>query len=391
MRLPAWDAATYTYLDTDADLTADINKFRVANGAIKNDMIGLSTLSTRRDELIEFTLGRDTRDDNNDLNYTDTRQAMGDPMHSRPAVVIYSGTESAPDGTVYATTNDGMLHALDMKTGAEEWSFIPEEMLGRLNTLNRDVVTANSSYGIDGDVRIFKYDVDGDGVVETGDKVYAVFGFGRGGSAYYALDITSRTKPRFLWKKTSTDLPMLGQAWSAPVITRVNVNSTSQTDAQKFVVIFGAGYDASQDNYTYTTDGVGNGIYMLELTTGNLLWSAGSSTSTADFKHPFMKNSIPSDITVLDMNGDSFADRMYFGDMGGRIWRLDIWHGQAPASLVSGGLLATLGAGHLASPTDADARRFYYAPDVSVGRCAVRRRISTSRSARAIADIRSTS
>ena len=180
MRLPAWDARNvYTYLDTDADLTADINKFRVANGAIKNDMIGLSTLSTRRDELIEFTLGRDTRDDNNDLNYTDTRQAMGDPMHSRPAVVIYSGTESAPDGTVYATTNDGMLHALDMKTGAEEWSFIPEEMLGRLNTLNRDVVTANRSYGIDGDVRIFKYDVNGDGVVETGDKVYAVFGFGR--------------------------------------------------------------------------------------------------------------------------------------------------------------------------------------------------------------------
>ena len=98
-------------------------------------------------------------------------------------------------------------------------------------------------------MRIFKYDVNGNGIVETGDKVYAVFGFGRGGSAYYALDITSRTKPRFLWKKTSTELPMLGQAWSAPVITRVNVNSHSQTDAQKFVVIFGAGYDASQDNY----------------------------------------------------------------------------------------------------------------------------------------------
>src|SRR4029077_1230495 len=148
------------------------------------------------------------------------------------------------------------------------------------------------------------------GIVETGDKVYAVFGFGRGGSAYYALDVTSPTKPRFLWEKTSTDLPMLGQAWSAPVITRVNVNSTSQTDAQKFVVIFGAGYDSSQDNYVQTTDGVGNGIYMLELATGNLLWSAGPTTSTANFKHPFMKNSIPSDITVLDLNGDSFADRM---------------------------------------------------------------------------------
>ena len=79
-----------------------------------------------------------------------------------------------------------------------------------------------------------------------------------------------------------------------------------------------------------------------------------------------MNNSIPSDITVLDMNGDTFADRMYFGDMGGQLWRLDIWHGQAPANLVSGGLLAALGAGSSRTPTDADARRFYYAPDVAV-------------------------
>ena len=122
---------------------------------------------------------------------------MGDPMHSRPAVVIYSGTESAPVGTVYATTNDGVLQALNMNTGEELWSFIPTEMMLRLNQLNRNLVTGSRNYGIDGDVRIFKYDVDGDGIVETadGDKVYAVFGFGRGGAAYYALDVSSSTAP----------------------------------------------------------------------------------------------------------------------------------------------------------------------------------------------------
>ena len=40
---------------------------------------------------------------------------------------------------------------------------------------------------------------------------------------------------------------MLGQAWSAPVITRVNVNTTAQSDPQKVVLIFGAGYDTSQE------------------------------------------------------------------------------------------------------------------------------------------------
>ena len=127
-----------------------------------------------------------------------------------------------------------------------------------------------------------------------------------------------------------------------------------QSDPQKFVAIFGAGYDTSQEDYQYTTDSSGNGVYMLELETGNLLWSAGIKDSGADWQHPFMNNSIPSDITVLDMNGDSFADRMYFGDMGGRMWRLDIWHGQPPASLVSGGLMATLGAGHLGGEPDSD-------------------------------------
>jgi type IV pilus assembly protein PilY1 len=287
-------------------------------------------------------------------------------MHSRPAVAIYGGTELVPDGIVYSATNDGMLHAIDMITGDEKWAFIPDEMLGRLNTLQRDLVTGNRSYGLDGDVRVFKYDANGNGIIETGDKMYLVVGFGRGGAGYYALDVTSQTTPKFLWKKTNADLPMLGNAWSAASITRVNVQTSLQTDPQKLVAIFGAGYDVSQDTPGYTTDGVGNGIYMLELSTGNLLWSGGKTGSNSNFMSAAMTNSIPSDVTVLDLNGDTYADRMYVGDMGGRIWRFDIWHGQAPADLVSGGVLATLGAGHLSSPAIETTRRFYYAPDVSL-------------------------
>jgi type IV pilus assembly protein PilY1 len=70
-------------------------------------------------------------------------------------------------------------------------------------------------------------------------------------------------------------------------------------------------------------------------------------------------------VRVLDMNGDGLADRMYVGDMGGRIWRFDIANGQPVGSLVTGGILATLGAADLSSPTLADVRRFYATPDVS--------------------------
>jgi len=373
-RLPAWDARNvYTYLG-NADLTHSSNRFSVANTGIQDDMLGLTPTTTRAD-VIEFTLGHDVNDSDGDLNTLETRKAMGDPMHARPAVAIYAGDETTPIGTVYTTTNDGMLHAFDMTTGVERWAFIPNEMLQRLTTLMRNRTTGTRTYGVDGNVRIFKYDINGNGIVDGADKMYAIFGFGRGGDVYYALDITSRDSPTFLWKKDRDDLPMLGEAWSTPQITRVNVGGSVQTDPQKFVVIFGAGYNSAQEGYRYTQDGAGNGIYMLELTTGTLLWSGGrTGTAGVNWHSDDMTNAIPADISVMDLNGDTFADRMYVGDMGGRIWRFDIWHGQAPNLLVTGGVLANLGVGHTnpsaaAAATPAvlqESRRFYNATDVAL-------------------------
>lgn len=357
-KLPAWDARKiYTNIDPGSDLNSTSNRFAINNNAITAATLGLPADDPARDDVIKFTLGYDAETSGN-------RLAMGDPMHARPAVAIYGGSEETPSGLVFITTNDGMLHAVDMNTGVEEWAFIPEEMLGRLGDLYDDEVIANRQYGIDGDVRVFKYDANGDGMVDGEDRIYAVFGFGRGGSVYYALDVTERDDPKVKWKKTALDLPALGEAWSPPVLTRVNIQG--QSDPQKLVVIFGAGYDPGQENYTYTQDDSGNGIYMLELESGNLLWSAGKTGSSASWRHPDMVNAIPSEIAVVDLNSDGFGDRLYFGDMGGRIWRLDFWHGQNAGNFASGGVLAELGAAHLDDPSDQDARRFYYAPDVAL-------------------------
>jgi type IV pilus assembly protein PilY1 len=67
----------------------------------------------------------------------------------------------------------------------------------------------------------------------------------------------------------------------------------------------------------------------------------------------------------MDLNSDSFADRLYAADMGGQVWRFDITNGNSASTLVTGGVIAQLGAAGMTTPTDADTRRFYYAPDVA--------------------------
>jgi type IV pilus assembly protein PilY1 len=109
---------------------------------------------------------------------------------------------------------------------------------------------------------------------------------------------------------------------------------------------------------------------MVDAVKGTLLWSAGATGSNANLELARMTHSIPARVTVMDTNSDGYADRMYAGDMGGQIWRFDITNSTATAdvdedNLVAGGVLASLGAHDMATPDTANARRFFYAPDVS--------------------------
>src|SRR5256884_6380052 len=129
---------------------------------------------------------------------------MGDPLHSQPAVVIYGGTTSSPninDAAIFAATNDGYLHAFDVTNGHELGAFLPQELLGDLNAIYSNSPTSPKHYELDGSIRILKYDINGDGIVDpaAGDRVIAYFGNGRGGSMYYAVDVTYKTTPKFLW------------------------------------------------------------------------------------------------------------------------------------------------------------------------------------------------
>ncbi len=327
-----------------------------------------------RDDVINWALGRDVRDVDQDGDAVEPRNDMGDPFHVQPLTVTYGGTADAPEASVFLATNDGFLHAFDAETGVERWAFIPGRLLNGLYPLYRNEAAAGKSYGLDGEINLVILNDDGQPGLAGSERAILLFGMGRAGDAVYALDVTSQEgPPELLW---DTDLLRaeddadpafgdLGQTWSPPVATRVRIGSEIID-----VAVFGGGYDPGQDVRDFRPDASGNAIFMVKVEDGTLLWSAGDSAAhdliLDEDNSPTgpMSYSIPAPVKPLDLSGDGLADRFYVGDMGGQVWRFDIVNGEDRDTLVNGRVLASLGGAAADTPSTEDLRRFYEAPDV---------------------------
>ena len=356
----------FTDNGSDSTLSGASNAISTGNiDAYAPEDFGLTGPTPTMADVIDWMRGEDVKDEDGDPATT-VRYAMGDPLHSRPAAIVYGGTPQDPVSVIYTATNDGYLHAVDSETGQELWSYVPKELLPRMARLYDDPEIKYKMYGIDGDIVPVIRDIDGDGVIEAidGDFALILFGMRRGGMTYRMLDVTDKNNPELLWERRLADG---GQSWSAPVVTRMAISGSGQ-DALKAVVVLGGGYDGVHDTAAFNpaVDGAGAGVYVLDLFDGTTLWRAGHTSTDADLKLTKMTRSIPTRIRVIDINGDGFADRMYASDLGGQIWRFDISNGQPAASVVAGGVIARFGAEGLGTPTAADTRRFYNSPDVAL-------------------------
>ena len=314
-------------------------------------------------DLIDWARGVDVRDEN---STSTTRYVMGDPLHSQPAAVVYGGSAASPDVVVYTATNDGYLHAFDGDTGEELWSFIPKQLLSNLTRLFFDPASKYKQYGIDGNLVPVVKDVDKDGIIEStdGDFVYLLFGMRRGGNDIFALDVTNKTSPELMWK---ANLPQFGESWSTPVVARIDISGQTQ-NTDNAVVIVGGGYDTVHDTTGHpiaASDGVGNGIHILDLESGAELWRAGLD-GPADFTSSNMTRAFPNMIRVVDLSGNGMVDRMYASDLGGQVWRFDVFSGNTADTLVTGGVIAKLGAEGTGDTSAAATRRFYNSPDIAV-------------------------
>ena len=383
-RVYTWIGDPSATIPTPVDLTAAAQKLHEDNAAITDDLLGIVGQATNsgeqaelREKLIKWVRGVDVLDSDNDGSVVDVRRQMGDPMHSRPTIINYaiSGTSDAVRSLLFVGTNEGYLHAIDTETGEEQFAFVPGELLKNHEAFYNDAAGFERPYGLDGPLSVWRDDANDNLTVDAGESAFLFAGMRRGGNSFYALDVSDPDRPKLAWTITggqngSAGFENMGQSWSRLTPVKMFINGS-----EKDVLIFGGGYDTLQDDLetepavgtpvrVHPTDQVGNGLYIVEATTGELLWSGlgtASGSGTKFFSN--MEYGFNSGIRALDINRDSYVDQIYAADSGGQIWRFDVAqnHQSNINSLIQGDVIADI-----SSSSPSNHRRFYNEPDVAL-------------------------
>jgi len=290
------------------------------------------------------------------------------------------GSANREDYVLFGTTQ-GLLHVVDAKTGQEKFAFVPNEMVKNqkqafLNYDKTDGGIDKLFYGVDGAWTTYtEYVIDDNGNLTVGagrgveqkGKQFAYGGLRMGGRSYYSLDLRDINNPKLQFQispdekkvyyngssKLFPQLEYMGQSWSKPTIAWVRWGNQ-----RKRVMFVGGGYDATGTvqcgnanksdpgilgydalnrynnkgyecpNYNQTNK-IGAGVYMFDADNGDLLWwtSANATNTTSGvigLKNDNLKYSVVSEIRSEDRDSDGLVDHLYFGDLGGQLFRIDL-------------------------------------------------------------------
>ena len=309
-------------------------------------------------ETLNWLKGMDVDDENGNGEVSDYRSDIfADPLHSKPLAITYSENG---DNVIrlLVGTNAGFLHMFTDNGDSviENWAFIPEELLTIGVSLRDAPVSSDHQYGIDLSPVAIKV-IEGDGSVS---KIIAIVGMRRGGGSYYAIDITNPDSPKLAWHidASSDGFSELAQTWSIPSIGLFSYKDGSSVTVAPGVV-FGGGYDTNKDscipNESETCDDIaGRAVFVVNALTGEKIWSIDGASCAASDVH-CIRDSIPSQVGLLDADADGYIDRLYTGDTGGNIWRMDLT-GTDTSKWSSIKIAA------LASDSSTEDRRFFTAP-----------------------------
>lgn len=322
-----------------------------------------------------------------------TRKQIGGVLHSQPVLVNYGYTgdlasvQNNPDqqkNVLFFSDMEGILHAINAKQnatdggGQELFAFLPRETLQRMDEIALNGLGTVGldgqrvpEFGLDSTWTVWRDDADKDQQISSsgaaGDKVWIFAGMRMGGKTVYALNVTNPESPVLKWTRSPANggaWANMGQTWSKPVLGDIKIGTTI-----KKVLFMGGGYDVDHERttaYAAATDAQddqGHQVYMVDPDDGRVIaWASKESGATKQVAD--MKFSIPSELKLFDSNKDGLVDSVYFGDLGGQVFRMDIANGSAEADIIKRVKLLARVSSHVEGE-NTHRRRFYEAPAVA--------------------------
>lgn len=276
---------------------------------------------------------------------------------------------------VFFGANDGMIHAVDARTGYEVWAFIPYNLLPKLKTLRDGQPVEQFDYFVDSSPKIAEVKVDGTW------KSLLIIGQSMGGTFYQAFDVTQAgmggpapdSDDYMGVLATFTDPARIAFQWSFPDYNsfdpsyqgtfalsdgwpggtvkfygdlKVSASATEKSvgftwsdpavgplraDRSVNVAIVGSGYFPAVTLPGRSGDYVGRALYLLDLRTGRPLGNpstcAGSASGcmdVGDVNSNSRKNALQADPTAAGVGSGTYITKAYVGDIDGNYWRFDI-------------------------------------------------------------------
>jgi type IV pilus assembly protein PilY1 len=294
--------------------------------------------------------------------YRPRTHVLGDIVNSEPVIVGvpsnnyndatdrgYSAFKTAHAGrqeVVFQGANDGMLHAFNATTGAEEWAYVPNLLIPNLANLSLRPGFSHKFY-VDGTPSVADVDFNRTGGNLNNPasdwRTLLVGGLNKGGYGYYALDVSAgppateaAAAANVLWEFPNSAtagqvVADLGFTFGKPIIAK--------TADQGWVVLVTSGYNNSRTvnvgANNFTGDGVGH-LFVLNAQTGALI---------KDIPTGVGNNASPSGLAAISgyvesADVDNTVTQVYGGDMNGNVWRFDLtgpvngWNVRRLATLV---------------------------------------------------------
>lgn len=115
---------------------------------------------------------------------------------------------------------------------------------------------------------------------------------------------------------------VLGETWSPPAVGKFRVDNM-----ERWLVIFASGYNSDQ------LPNAGRSIYAVDIFDGSMVGRWDLDDLVEDGSNPVpIRNSVPGGVTLIDLDdcyaapvpaGCGFVDRIYVGDLEGRLWKID--------------------------------------------------------------------